>query len=75
MTSQMFECRPKPDVPAAEDSDASLATYMVRLVLAHEDCRAQLSTVRNHLEINDVTVTDDLSVPAATPPQKFLGLF
>lgn len=75
MTSQMFECRAKPDVPAGEFSDATLATYMVRLVLAHEDCRAQLSTVRNHLEINDVTVTDDLVTEPSAPAQKVFGLF
>lgn len=75
MTSQMFECRAKPDVPARESSDAALATYIVRLVLALEDCRAQLSTVRNHLEINRVQVTDDLSPETKTPSKKLLGLF
>lgn len=76
MTSQMFECRAKPDVPSGDFSDATLATYMVRLVLAHEDCRAQLSTVRNHLEINDIQVMQDPDPkePVAAP-KKILGLF
>lgn len=73
MTSQMFVCQEKPLVPHT-DSDAELATYIIRLVLAHDDCTAQLDTVQNHLEINGVEVSDQMK-PTITPKSKFLGLF
>jgi len=75
MTSQMFECRAQPDVPGENESDAVLAAYMVRLVLAHEDCEAQLGTVRNHLEINGVHVTEDPVLDTFEEPHKIFGLF
>lgn len=75
MTAQMFQCREKPEIPNNEFSDAALATYMVRLVLAHEDCTAQISTIRNHLEINGVKVTKNLNAKPIEAPKKILGLF
>jgi len=75
MTSQMFACKGKPTVPGSDTSDAVLATYLVRLVLAHEDCEAQLNTVRNHLEINGVRVSEDVTDPQPEPAKKILGLF
>lgn len=75
MTPQMFQCRIKPDVPSKDDSDAALATYIVRLVLAHDDCAAQLATIRNHLEINGVDVTDNYVPASPKTPKKILGLF
>jgi len=75
MTTQMFECREKPILPNKEFSDAGLANYLVRLVLAHEDCSAQLATVRNHLEINGAKITENISKPTETEPRKILGLF
>ncbi len=60
MTKQMFLCRAAPKIPAADGTDADLASYMVRLVLAREDCEDQLSLVRSHLEINGVLITDDI---------------
>ena len=75
MTSQMFDCREKPALPNEDFTDAALATYMVRLVLAHEDCAAQLATVRSHLEINGVKITEDFSEPLEPAAKKILGLF
>ena len=79
MTSQMFVCQTRPDIPETDDSDAELASFMVRLVLAHEDCTAQLGTVRNHLMVNGVIVTDRLALPeaesGAPKTSKGLGLF
>lgn len=75
MTAQMFQCREKPEIPTNEFTDAALATYMVRLVLAHEDCTAQMSTIRNHLEINGVKITNDLNDKPVDAPKKILGLF
>lgn len=75
MTSQMFQCRIKPELPKGSFSDAELATYIVRIVIAHEDCEAQLITVRNHLEINGVYITDELTPKENQSETKFLGLF
>jgi len=79
MTSQMFSCQSGPEIPREDSSDAVLASFIVRLSLAHEDCQAQLGTVKNHLEINGVTITETIT-PAArsAPPAKgliFPGLF
>lgn len=75
MTSQMFECRTKPDIPNEAFTDADLATFMVRIVIAHEDCKAQLSTVRNHLEINGVKITEESTPPEEEIRSGFLELF
>ena len=75
MTTQMFQCREKPNLPTETFSDAALATYLVRLSLAHEDCQAQLSTIQNHLEINGVKVTNDMTSAPKEAPKKILGLF
>lgn len=64
MTSQMFSCQSKPDIPDENDTDAGLATYIVRLALAYDDCASQLSTVKNHLEINGVEITETFRPPA-----------
>jgi len=71
----MFACVGKPPVPGTEDSDAVLATYIVRLVLAHEDCTAQLATIRHHLELNGVRVSGELLPIESTKEPSFLGLF
>ena len=68
MTEQMFACQKAPKVPAESDSDAGLAIYMVRLAMAYEDCAAQIATIRTHLEINGVRITD--KYPVQSPEQK-----
>ena len=75
MTSQMFQCQIKPDVPDSGETDAVLASYIVRLALAHEDCEAQLSTVRHHLEINGIKVTNTGESQPSDESSLFLGLF
>jgi len=63
MTEQMFSCQPKPKIPSNDDSDAGLGVYLVKLALAHEDCQVQLSTVRNHLRVNGVIISEVPVVP------------
>lgn len=74
MTSQMFDCQSRPAVPNGMASDADFARFIVRQALAHEDCEAQLSTVKNHLLINGVAITNNLPQEAVSS-SKFLGLF
>jgi len=74
MTSQMFICQEPPHIPSEHYTDADLARFMVRQLLAHEDCRAQLGTVKNHLEINGVLITDNAPAEPNSHP-KILGLF
>ncbi len=64
-------------VPARKSSDADIATYVVRLVLAHEDCKGQLKTLENHLKVNDVLITNDLPVEhrSEKASKKFFSLF
>jgi len=64
MTEQMFVCRANPETPGQDGSDAELGVYIVRLALAHEDCKRQLGTVRNHLKVNGVVITDIANSPA-----------
>jgi len=75
MTPQMFECREKPELPNNSFSDSGLATYIVRLVLAHDDCMAQLSTVRNHLEVNGVRISEHINQAAPETTTKHFRLF
>ena len=75
MTSQMFVCQNSPAIPDISASDAGLATYIVKLSLAHEDCVAQLETVRNHLEINGVHITEIAHPQASRKVSSVFDLF
>ncbi|NNE58076.1 MAG: hypothetical protein HKN36_08220 [Hellea sp.] len=71
----MFSCQSGPDIPSEESGDAALASFIVRLSLAHEDCQAQLATVKSHLEINGVTITETILPAHPAPLFKIPGLF
>lgn len=73
MPSILFDCQEAPTVPSG-DSDAELATYVIQLVLAHEDCEKQIALIKNDLELRGVTVTDVL-VEEKKPRSKVLGIF
>ena len=73
MSDALFRCSQAPDVPTdaeltAEDGDKRLSVYIAQLDLAHIDCEDQLGAVRNHLEVNGVTVTD--TRPEAPEPER-----
>lgn len=41
----LLRCSPPPPVPAAEDGDAALASFILSLAEAGEDCRTRLRHV------------------------------
>ncbi|PHR57950.1 MAG: hypothetical protein COA43_11275 [Robiginitomaculum sp.] len=55
----MFQCDAEP-ILSQESQAKEKGVYITRLALAGRDCRAQLDTVENHLEINGVVITDTL---------------
>gem|GEM_PF-6323300 len=61
----MFQCLEKPALPKPQSPDSALALFITRLELSRDDCADQLGTVKNHLEINGVSVTDVLIVEVA----------
>lgn len=74
LTNSQFTCQADPDVPPADMTDAQLAVYITRLQGAGEDCRRQLTELKNVLEVQGATITDVL-VRERAPKRKLLGIF
>jgi hypothetical protein len=73
MTKQMFQCDNEP-LQSEFTGDQALNSFHLAVTLAGRDCRAQLDTVENHLEINGITITDTLVTEEKEKKKRF-GIF
>lgn len=71
MSSLQFKCKPEPDIPPADMSDADLMVYITRLQNAGEDCRDQLAELKNALELQDGIIVTDTIVSEQKEPKRW----
>lgn len=61
LASVQFQCQNEPKVPDLDDpetKDSALGIYLTRLQSSGQDCRDQLSELKNVLEVQGAVISD-----------------